>query len=458
MLSIRLLRVGDPSEATIEERVFEGGRLTIGRGADCDWRLEDKATTLSRLHCELYNRGEQVFVTDHSANGAFLNGAHDRLDQGASVAVGDGDRLQIGGYLLIFRSPPARGAGGGGSIGADFDVDFLDGGEQGDMVGSLTSRGAPKRTDSLIDEVGALSRPQADDAGVGPPTRGRGDLDVAVEPLLGRAERSAAEAQIPADWDLLSTEESDPDADRPGGAPEQGAVVPPADFAAADTGAKENPAPSVGPALRRERTGLGGAEEDLLAAFLEGAGLDPASFRDDDPVELMRRAGAAYRQSVLNFCDILRDRSFLKNEFRIERTLIGVEANNPLKFSDPREAAAKLLKAPERGFLDGQSALREAGEDIKKHQIAVLAGVRFALETLLDRFRPSSILKRAAKEQGERRRLMGSGDPVKQAWSKFETLHEVCAEEASTSSDGFVNRAFRAGYESQMDKLEKSGR
>ena len=169
---------------------------------------------------------------------------------------------------------------------------------------------------------------------------------------------------------------------------------------------------------------------------------------------MLRRAGAVYQQSVLNFADMLRDRSFLKNEFRLERTVIGAQQNNPLKFCEAQDAAVKLLKGPERGFLEGPAAIKEAGQDIKKHQIAVLSGLRVALQTLLDRFRPAAILKALPEEKSALGAMQGKSKKSQKAWEKFSELHAYCEDTASTTSDNFLNHAFRRGYEEQIEKLD----
>jgi HD-GYP domain-containing protein (c-di-GMP phosphodiesterase class II) len=77
----------------------DGARLTVGRTADCDIRLDDQA--VSRRHCTIERRGGDVIVTDlASANGTFVN---DRLVR--SAAAGPGDLIQVGSTAIEVRGP-----------------------------------------------------------------------------------------------------------------------------------------------------------------------------------------------------------------------------------------------------------------------------------------------------------------------------------------------------------------
>ena len=457
MLTIKLIHSSDPSESTVEERPFLGGRLTIGRSPECDWVLQDPSKAISKLHCEIYNRGDQVFIIDHSSNGTFLNGGSERLARGQPVPVNTGDRLAVSGYILamqsstpslieddLFPEQPAQ-------IPDDFAGSFPENLEQPPKIESgVTDRAPSASIDDLINDIGSpiAGDPLAPQPTREEPERGRGELSSAFQqPILSIQEFESSEGAIPADWS--NPENESKDIIGGAGATGQNNQIPD-DFDFDSDGGQEQPVPT-------DRAVLGGASvqaNEALAAFVEGAGLKVEDFGGEDPLRVLSRAGQVYRQAVLNFSDILRDRSFLKNEFRLERTLLSSQDNNPLKFSDPQVAAVKLLKHPESGFVDGAEAVREAGQDIKRHQIAVLAGLREALQALLDRFRPSNILSWVATSTPSKRLIGGEGAQIRNAWNRFVALHENCEEDASTSANSFLNEAFRQGYEDQINKLD----
>ena len=97
------------------ERPFllaEGARLTIGRVPDCDIQLKDHA--VSRRHCTIEARGDELIVTDlESANGTFLN---DRLIRTSSIHTGDA--IRVGATLVRVARGPAAGESATGPAAA----------------------------------------------------------------------------------------------------------------------------------------------------------------------------------------------------------------------------------------------------------------------------------------------------------------------------------------------------
>ncbi len=73
------------------------GVTRLGRGTDCDIRVEDPGA--SRRHCEIV-LGDQVIMRDlQSTNGTLVDG--ERVMERALV---DGSAVKIGGTTLVFRS------------------------------------------------------------------------------------------------------------------------------------------------------------------------------------------------------------------------------------------------------------------------------------------------------------------------------------------------------------------
>lgn len=78
------------------------GVTVIGRGVECDLKIDD--ATLSRRHAELSVRGEGLQVRDlASANGVFVN--EERVDQAELHA---GDRLRFGARTFLVVGPERK--------------------------------------------------------------------------------------------------------------------------------------------------------------------------------------------------------------------------------------------------------------------------------------------------------------------------------------------------------------
>ena len=163
----------------------------------------------------------------------------------------------------------------------------------------------------------------------------------------------------------------------------------------------------------------------------------------------MQRLGAVYRHMVLGLSDVMGERTALKSEYRMVRTTIRAEDNNPLKWAPPQKVAAELLKDADEGFLAGPEAVTESFQDIKKHLLCMLAGLRAALSSTLDALAPGRI-EDAIKDQSFVLKPRGAV-----AWSEYAKVYAELRREAEDNADSPVNREFRAAYEKQLIELDR---
>ena len=180
------------------------------------------------------------------------------------------------------------------------------------------------------------------------------------------------------------------------------------------------------------------------AAFCEGAGLDPEELRTSP--DAMRRLGVFYRQVVLGLSDLIQDRAAFKSEFRVERTQLSFGRNNPLKHLPPLDTAKLLLADPMPGFMPADDAVRSAFEDVKKHQLAMLAGVQHALTAVFERLSPAEIDRLIQKASGTKRSLPFSRGV--NPWTVYQTVFEALRRDATSNVNSVMSVAFREGYES----------
>jgi predicted component of type VI protein secretion system len=132
-------------------------------------------------------------------------------------------------------------------------------------------------------------------------------------------------------------------------------------------------------------------EGSLLEAFCEGAGLDASLLSGEEPIEIMRRAGAVYRQMVLGIGDLMSERDRARIRYHLSRTTIGGAGNNPFKWAPTQRLAIDLLLAGTSGFLSGPAALQASFQDIKRHLVATFAGLQASLRTAVDSFAPEAV-------------------------------------------------------------------
>jgi len=186
----------------------------------------------------------------------------------------------------------------------------------------------------------------------------------------------------------------------------------------------------------------------LLEAFCEGAKLDVSALSGEEPAEIMRRAGAIYRQMVLGLGDLMTERCKAKADLSMDRTTIGAQDNNPFKWAPSRRLAIDLLTGREAGFLPGPEAIRVSFEDVKRHMLGTLSGFGAAMRAVLGRVSPAAILERI---EGQSAFLKSR--PA-QCWAEFEKAHEELASEIEQRRDGAVNKAFVAAYHREVGDID----
>lgn len=148
--------------------------------------------------------------------------------------------------------------------------------------------------------------------------------------------------------------------------------------------------------------------------------------------------------------DVLRARAELKNSFRLPATLIQRSENNPLKFAPSAEdAVAKLLTASSGAFLSGRAALDDAADDIRNHQMAMLAGVRSAFDSLLAHFDPARIEEQT---DGDARRFSLGGRS--RQWDRYKAQFAALTQNPDECFRRLFGDEFARAYEAQLGRLK----
>lgn len=216
---------------------------------------------------------------------------------------------------------------------------------------------------------------------------------------------------------------------------ESSAVTPPqpARPAAGAASPDERGADSVDPAALYEAL-LAGLQLDRLP---DRRALDPA---------FMHTLGALLRIGVEGTVQMMVARATVKREVRANVTLIEPRRNNPLKFSpDGGVALMYLLGSGYPGFMEPEVALTEAFEDLYIHQLAMVSGMRSALDHVLRHFDPETI-SHGAGASGVVENLLSLGRKAK-LWDAYGRHFEHAREQAEDRFHDFFGAAFVDAYE-----------
>lgn len=419
------LQVTGPRAATLganASMVFDQRGGSVGRSPEADWTLPDPERFISGQHFIVRCMNNAFYLEDVSTNGVFLNGKPERVrDRGDAVILNTGDRLAVGDYEIVAsivadnpqmapsqapappepaRAPEPPPVSGG-------SVDPLD------LLGDAPPP-APKRAATPSDHASAMSQHFA------PPVTG--------EPQSGPA--------IPDDWELTGFSAPSPDTPAPS---ESGMFHIPDDddmFASTIPG---GPLPaSVSPAEQPSAQPAAPAPPEAKPAAVGHGGAVP-----DD---------ALMRLLIQGLMEVLRARAEIKSQFRVPVTTLKPVENNPLKFSvTVDDAMQHLFGSAKPGFMSPEAAIEEGLQDIKAHQLAVMAGMRAAFGKMLDRFNPEKLEKQFSEiaKSGSLISMKGKG--------RYWDLYRESFGELTRDSDENFNRlfgeAFAEAYERQMQQL-----
>ena len=211
---------------------------------------------------------------------------------------------------------------------------------------------------------------------------------------------------------------------------------------------------ATAPPRPRKTEAPAAAPDAALRAFLEGAGVPHKELSAADGERLLHDCGAVLRGAVEGVMMLLIARAEMRKEFQAEeRTMVAARDNNPLKLmSDPHEAMAFLLDPAERtdGFLDPVQAVGDACEDLRSHEIALMAAMRAAILGALRRMDPHAIER--AYEKTSSGFVLGSRKA--KLWNLFVTQQEKLSLEAQEDFSKVFGRDFMSAYQSQLRRLK----
>jgi len=191
----------------------------------------------------------------------------------------------------------------------------------------------------------------------------------------------------------------------------------------------------------------------LIRAFMEGAGLPHARPTTEQWLAIATNLGAIFRETVQGLTDILRARGDVKGEFRLNRTTIGPMENNPLKTPPgqpplgPEEIMTLLLIRQKDAYMSPVQAVREGFNDIKAHQLAVMAGIQAALARLLERFDPHNLETRLQQTVFDS--ILPTSRKAKY-WDLFTTEYQAIAREAEDDFNQLFGDEFGRAYEERL--------
>ncbi|HEU4844236.1 MAG TPA: type VI secretion system-associated FHA domain protein TagH [Burkholderiaceae bacterium] len=213
------------------------------------------------------------------------------------------------------------------------------------------------------------------------------------------------------------------------------------------------PAPSGTPVSTTSTGAPQGADLQVLQALLRGLGV-PDITPARAPADTAELVGAMLREAVSGTMAVLLARAMTKRETRLEVTVLGAHANNPLKFfPDAETALTQMLTGTGGGYMPPVRAIGTAFDDLKSHELAVIAGMQAALSGVLARFDPARI-EAAMEPGGVMDKMMGASRKARM-WDRMVKQYGAIAREADDDFQRLFGDKFAAAYEEQIGRLQQ---
>ena len=433
----------------------DGGR--IGRSQENDMVLPGAG--VHRHHATVRFINGVFFVEGVGTNGIAINDPERVLPRNEPYPLRSGDKVFIDEYELVVSAsanapaeaaprpavrqpiPEARGAAPDARQGAPLVGSAGESAEDLDPLSKLTGGAAapppsPPRSqvDASWNHTSSLS-----DHFTPPPA-----------PAAPPAPQRGANV-IPENWDRTSFDRSklqppEQTAQRAAPPPQ-----PPQQPRAAQPQRAPQPQRPAAPAAAPSTGGGAGRALFDWDGFLRATGVDPTRV----PPETAAVLGNILRNVVQGLIEVLRARTEIKTEFRMPVTQVKVSENNPLKFAaNAEDALGNLLGRRNPAYLAPQEAFADALNDVRFHQLAMLAGVRAGFDNLMNRFDPTQ-LQEAFERQGKRGGLFG-GSGKASYWDRYTERYEEMAKDRDDTFRRLFGEEFARAYEQQLSVLKRS--
>ncbi|MGH9373744.1 MAG: type VI secretion system-associated FHA domain protein TagH, partial [Vicinamibacterales bacterium] len=424
---------------------------------------------VSARHALISFRNGIFYIQDTSRNGVSINSPDNRLVRDRPYALKTGDCIFIEPYEIEVLIDAGSNRPAGQPLDADDPFAPVPESPVGSRDHVLPSHGS-----------GEVDPLKFFDPLIGPRPARRQEavvssadhlLNAHYDPPDARPDPDAATSDtpaIPVEYDPLAPDDSvagpipqhrsrpaaDPGPRRPKPktvAPREPATPPPVAPVRAAPDPVHSPAPPAPRAVASAPSEEPGSRD--IAEVLKGAGLKGDVVTPD----LARSLGQILRVVVDGLMDVLQARQSIKAEFRMAQTVVRPRDNNPLKFSaNVDDALHNLLVKRNPAYLGPVDAFADAFSDLRHHQLAMLAGMRVAFETLLDQFNPDRL-----QEEFDRQVAKGSLPlmPAKlRYWDLFREKRREIEKDPEAAFAGLFREEFARAYEEQFRTLKAQGR
>jgi type VI secretion system FHA domain protein len=408
---LRVLSEEKGAEVAAYDRLFYLPEVHMGSASANELVLVDKGRTVSRRHARIFREGSEYVVEDsQSRNGTFLNDKQLAPEQ--AVTLKEGDRIQIGPFVLAFQFIPEESRQSSAVSPAE--------------TPTLTLVDAPRLAEDLAAQLRQTFHEYESEES---PEKQKA-IEESLRRFLDKQELdsrsrrevlSLARKKFPdRSYELVRLQEKS---------------------------ARLEAERVVGKVGRDVQQAAFEALQSLATKFIPESGQLPSTEDVQVFAECLRGALEVF---LATSYDLLQGRGEWKREFDLEQSL-QIRASHPVKTAKSPADIAKYLFSPrtDEPVSTRVELLSDALQGLMFHQLAILAGyeesIRYGIKWILDELAPENF-------GAGSRKLLGGG---KGQWERYVERHrELSKEDVKRIQSRFLT-GFNRGYEQKLDELKK---
>ena len=361
--------------AGVKEFGHQGG--SIGRSLDSHWVLQDGGRYVSSHHASIDFRSGSYYIVDTSSNGVYVNDEAKPVGGAKPQRLFDGDRVRIGEYEMLAHITESES-----------ETQEFSGDRHIDPVDRAQFVDRPEQTGGIL-----VTEEELTAEGVDAMLREGAEADALKQAAIKAAARMKRQIEA----------------------------------AQRRRAAKTGPGNSAGGKQGPNRLGgdpPGSSQSVALYAFFRGACLPPQDIDEQKATFMLHRLGRLMRELLVGLTDALHFHAEQKKALRIPNTTTQSKKGQPKLFSTGVEKALNTLIAESAVEFEATiDATREAFQDMKIHQGAMLGAVRIALLDFIGQFDPDE-LEQSFDHGTIRSAFLGAANKS-QYWNRYRDVFEA---------------------------------
>ena len=446
---------------------------TFGRANVCDWCLPDPEKVISSSHVKIEKAEDKFYLYDTSTNGVFINRSVEPIGKGHKYLLCPDDLIAIGDYEITvslvnaqskasddIKSLPNSDKSLESNAKVHEPVEFL----AQDILSSEKVSSAPIVNNDLNDAFisskakNASAIPEDWDFGLSekpeelPKASSKDKNKPEVSKVIEEPANNVVDTfeqtplAIPLEIDIEKLEE----------------VQPNVATLKIEPVATSNHIPEKNTETFHEESFVKNESQvqkqsnvtnsNELDMFIKGLGISNKLSSKPMSSEIYFELGQSMNLMFMGLIKLLRNRSELKSEFKINQTTFKQQENNPLKFSATiDDVFNNLYLHGSSSFLSSEKAIQDVFKDTEKHDKAFSAGTLGALLGMLEQLDPNKI-----EEHNIQPHLLDKLVPAKKEarnWALYNQLHSDIKSEISSQGSGALTDDFVKAYDKKIRNL-----